>query len=108
MKALLFSVSVALAMAVPSLASAYDSKELDCQKGAGKCSTSWTIYKEDPGQEVTVRCIDNGKLHKGYVSTPDPMVQCQYLSSTNSSSLFICNQSNDKVHYEIKAHLECQ
>lgn len=108
MKVLLFSVSAALAMAVPSLASAYDSKQLDCQKGAGKCSASWTIYKEDPGQSVTLLCIDNSKIYKQYVSTPNATVHCEWQSLTPSSDNYLCNQSNDKIHYEIKAHLECK
>lgn len=104
MKGLFFSF--ALALAIPSLASATENLASDCKKGQGKCETE---FYDVTGQAiVTLNCTDGGKVHDGGVSSPNSAIACKPQGGGSSHHQYICDYKGKKITYDIKSHLTCK
>ena len=85
MKALLFSLSVALGLAIPSLASATENLISDCKKGQGKCETE---FHDVTGQAiVSLNCTDGSTVHEQGVSSPNVAISCTPYADEGASHM---------------------
>lgn len=107
MKGLFFSFALAMALAIPSLASAENTYMSNCKKGEGKCTTEF--YDVTGKSYVMLNCTDGSNVSKELVSSPNTQVSC-YLTQENGASHFefVCDDKNHNITYDIKSHLTCE
>ena len=105
MKVLL--ISVALGLAIPSLASATENLMSDCQIGQDECKTEF--YKVTGTAIVALNCTDGSTVYDEVVSSPNIAITCtRYADKGPSHREYICDSTGQKITYDIKSHLKCK
>ena len=106
MKRFFFSFALAMALAIPALASDPVSLMSNCKKGEGKCETEF--YNVNGKVTVTLNCTDGGKVHHGDVSSPNAAIACATPGGGSSQQQWECDFKDQKITYDIKSHLTCK